>query len=402
MTIVPSRRVMRVIARLNIGGPAIQAITLTKELERFGYQTRLVRGAEDPSEGNMDYLAAERDFVPTLIPEMRRDPGFGDFVALLRLVVLLWRDRPALVHTHAAKGGTLGRVATVVAFPVRRWRPIVIHTYHGHSLSGYFSGRTTSIYRLIEQLLARVSDVLLAVSEQVQDDLIELNVASPSQFRVMPLGFDLSPFTSDRDRSGRRSALRTAWRVHEGHIVLTLIARLVPIKRVDRFIEMAVRLAPDSRFRFVIVGDGELHGQLVASPAAVSLGQRLIWAGFRRDIADVCYASDVVMLTSDNEGTPVSLIEAQAAAVPVVSTDAGGVRAVVLDGRSGFVRATDDLPGLVESVRALADDPELRQRMALAGRRHVTTMYTLDRLVADHAELYDDLLTSRFAARQAR
>jgi glycosyltransferase involved in cell wall biosynthesis len=394
--------VTRIIARLNIGGPAIQAITLTQELERFGYQTRLLRGVEDPAEGNMDYLAVERGVVPTLIPSMRRDPGFGDITALLRIVLLLWRDRPVIVHTHAAKGGTLGRIATLVAFPIRRWRPLVVHTYHGHSLTGYFSGRTARFYRLVEKLLAPRTDVLLAVSAEVRDDLVGLGVAPARQFRVMPLGFDLSPFTGDVDRASRRRELRSAWGVGDDELVVTLIARLVPIKRVDRFLAMARSVGDRDRVRFVVVGDGELHEQLAASGDALALGDRLIWAGFRRDVPDVCFASDVVTLTSDNEGTPVSLIEAQAAAVPVVATDVGGVRAVVRDGTSGQLAAREDAAGLGSAVAALLADADLRRRMGQAGRSHVTSLYTLDRLVADHAALYGELLTARRAARQAR
>lgn len=393
---------MRVIARLNIGGPAIQAITLTRELERFGYRTRLVRGREDPAEGNMDYLAAECGVTPTLIASMRRDPGLGDVRALARLMLLLWWDRPAIVHTHAAKGGTLGRLATVLAFPMAARRPILIHTYHGHSLTGYFSSRTANVYRLIEKLLARWSDVLLAVSAEVRDDLIALGVAPPAKFRVMPLGFDLSPFTGDSERAARRAALRAEWGAAEHDVVVTLIARLVPIKRVDRFLAVARGLGDAPAARFVVVGDGELRAQLSASADAQALGDRLVWAGFRREIADVCYASDVVMLTSDNEGTPVSLIEAQAAAVPVIATDVGGVRTVVRDGESGFVCAADDSEALVEALAQLIEDPELRARMAAAGRGHVCRLFTLDRLAADHAALYDELLAARLAARQAR
>ncbi|HZV27821.1 MAG TPA: glycosyltransferase [Acidothermaceae bacterium] len=395
------RRVTRIIARLNIGGPAIQAITLTRELERYGYETRLVRGVEDPAEGNMDYLAIERGVVPTLVASMRRDPGLGDITALIRLAVLLRRDRPAIVHTHAAKGGTLGRVATFLAYPLRRRRPVVIHTYHGHSLTGYFSGRTAGFYRLVERVLARVTDVLLAVSMEVRDDLVGLHVAPAAQFRVMPVGFDLSPFTADADRATRRAALRAEWSVGDGDLVVTLIARLVSIKRVDRFLAVARLLAARPDVRFVVVGDGELHEELASSDDAVALGERLVWAGFRRDIPDVCFASDVVMLTSDNEGTPVSLIEAQAAAVPVVATDVGGVRSVVYDGEAGSVRSMDDVQELAASVGRLLDDADIRARMGAAGRAHVTTLYTLDRLVADHAALYDELLNARRRARQA-
>jgi glycosyltransferase involved in cell wall biosynthesis len=392
---------MRIIARLNIGGPAIQAITLTRELQAFGYRTRLVRGVEDPDEGNMDYLAAERGVIPTCIPSMRRDPSRGDLVALMRIMLLMWRDRPAVIHTHAAKGGTLGRVAAVLAFPLGRMRPVVVHTYHGHSLTGYFSGRTAGIYRWIEKLLAAQTDVLLAVSAEVRDDLVRLGVAPASKFRVMPLGFDLSPFSDDTRRPERRRELRREWSIDEDEVVVTLIARLVPIKRVDRFLSVATRIAAGEHVRFVIVGDGELRDELAGSADAQELGDRLIWAGFRRDIPDVCFASDVVMLTSDNEGTPVSLIEAQAAAVPVVASDVGGVRSAVRDGVTGRLAPPGAPDRLAVAVTELIADPSLRSRMGAAGRAHATSLYTLDRLAADHATLYDELLASRRAARQA-
>lgn len=270
-------RLTRVIARLNIGGPAIQAITLTKQLEQFGYETHLVRGMESPTEGNMDYLAKRLDVTPTLIEEMRRDPGLGDLRALARLVRILRADRPALVHTHAAKGGTLGRVATLIAFPLRRRRPVIVHTYHGHSLTGYFSGRTAGFYRVVEKLLARVSDRLIAVSDEVRNDLVGLHVAPAAQFEVVPLGFDLSPFTDDADRAARRAALRSEWGVGEDEQLVTLVARLVPIKRADRFLRVAQTLAARPGVRFAIAGDGELRAELEASADAQALGDRLIW-----------------------------------------------------------------------------------------------------------------------------
>lgn len=388
-------RLVRIIARLNIGGPAIQAITLTRRLEERGYRTRLVRGREGPTEGSMDYLADELGVARTLIGTMRRDPGPGDFVALLRLVWILRRDRPQIVHTHAAKAGTLGRLATLIAFPLRAHRPLLVHTYHGHSLTGYFSSRTVRVYRAIERRLARHTDVLVAVSDEVRDDLVGLGVASSGKFVVVPLGFDLSAFLDDTDRVRRRDAVRGEWGVGPEDQVVTLIARLVPIKRVDRFLRVAQRLSERTRARFVVVGDGEMRDELVSSPPARALGDRLIWAGFRRDMPDVCFASDVVMLTSDNEGTPVSLIEAQAAAVPVVGTDVGGVRSAVLDGQTGLLAPSEDEEQLAARVECLLDDAPLAQGMGLAGRAHASSSYDLARLVEDHDRLYRELTSLR-------
>src|SRR4051812_7776447 len=249
--------VLRVIARLNIGGPAIQAISLTALMQDRGYATRLVRGSESADEGTMDDLAQRFGVEPTLVASMRRDPGPGDARALAELVRIARRDRPALVHTHAAKGGTLGRVAVMLAFPRRR--PVVVHTFHGHSLTGYFSSRTARLYTRIERFLARRTDVLIAVSEEVRNDLVALGVAPREQFQVVRLGLDLTAFADDADRATRRAALREYWGVGAEERVVTLVARLVPIKRVDRFLETAALLGDRSGVRFVIVGDGELR-----------------------------------------------------------------------------------------------------------------------------------------------
>lgn len=390
-------RLVRVIARLNVGGPAIQAITLTRLLEARGYRTRLVRGRESADEGSMDYLAHDLGVVPTLIASMLRDPGPRDLAALWRLVSILRRERPQIVHTHAAKAGTLGRTAALLAFPRRR--PILVHTFHGHSLTGYFSSRTARFYRLVERRLAQRTDVLVAVSAEVRDDLVRLGVAHRERFVVLPLGFDLTRFMDDSDRARRRAALRTDWGIEADAEVITLVARLVPIKRVDRFLRVAGLLEPRRRARFVVVGDGELREQLAASADASALGDRLVWAGFRRDMPDVCFASDVVMLTSDNEGTPVSLIEAQAAAVPVAGTDVGGVRSAVRDGETGILAAPGDDEGLASAASALLDDRELASRMGDAGRRHVAASYAVERLVDDHDRLYRALVSDREATR---
>ncbi len=386
-------RILRIIARLNIGGPAIQAISLTALLRPRGYATRLVRGVESADEGSMDDLAARMGVVPTRLASMRRDPGTGDLRALVALVRILRRDRPRLVHTHAAKAGTLGRAAVLLAFPRRSTRPVVVHTFHGHSLEGYFSSRTARVYRAVEQVLARHTDVLVAVSGEVRDDLVRLGVAPADRIVVVALGLDLSACADDARRAARRAALRREWGVAEDEEVVTIVARLVPIKRVDRFLDVAVRLADRPRARFVVVGDGELRKELAASPAARALGERLVWTGFRRDIPDVCAASDVVVLTSDNEGTPVSLIEAQAAATPVVGTDVGGVRSVVVAGETGLLAAPDDHDGLAEALRALLDDPARASRMGAAGRAHVLGRFGVERLVADLDELYRGLLS---------
>jgi glycosyltransferase involved in cell wall biosynthesis len=383
---------VRIIARLNIGGPAIQAITLTKLLEPRGYDTHLVRGQEGRDEGNMDYLARDLGVIPTLVPTMRRDPGPEDVLALRTLVSILRRDRPQIVHTHAAKAGTLGRAAALIAFARPSRRPILVHTFHGHSLTGYFSGRAAAVFRAIERWLAARTDALVAVSNEVRDDLVRLGVGDAERFVVIPLGFDLSPFIADSGRAQRRAALRVEWGVSDREHVVTLVARLVPIKRVDRFLAVARLLATRGDTRFVVVGDGELRDRLMTSADALALADRLVWTGFRRDMPDVYFASDVILLTSDNEGTPVSLIEAQAAAVPVVGSDVGGVRSAVRDGETGFVVPPRDVTAMAKATGAILDDRDLAVRLSTAGRRHAMSSYAVERLVRDHDALYRSLL----------
>lgn len=379
-------RVARIIARLNIGGPAIQAITLTQRLEPIGYETLLIRGSEAPHEGSMDHLAEELGVRPMRIARMGRELGPGDLAAFLRLVRELRRFRPDVVHTHAAKAGTLGRLAALVP---GRGKPLVtVHTFHGHSLTGYFSHSKAAIFRRIERFLGARTTRLIAVSEEVRDDLVRFGVAPADRIEVIPLGLDLSRFDAGAaERARRRARLRDDLGIPADARLVTLIARLVPIKRVDRFLAVADTLAGQlDDVWFLIVGDGELRDRLRAMPQP----RHVVWAGFRRDIPGVCFASDVVVLTSDNEGTPVSLIEAQAAGVPVVSTRVGGAAAVVAPDSGALVDA-GDVDAIAHAVRVVLE----RTTPAGDPRAHVLQTFSLDRLVADLDELYRRLLASR-------
>src|SRR3954468_22790211 len=212
-------RLVRIIARLNVGGPSIQAVTLTRRLEARGYRTRLVRGREGAREGSMDYLAYELGVAPTFVP-MRRDPGLVDLAALRRLVSILRGDRPEIIHTHAAKAGALGRLAALIA--CGRSRPVLVHTFHGHSLTGYFSGRTAGFYRMIERWLARRTDALGAVSAGVRDQVVRRGVGGPEPFVLVPVGFALARFLDDSLRVRRRAALRAQWGIAADAEVVTL------------------------------------------------------------------------------------------------------------------------------------------------------------------------------------
>ncbi len=379
-------RVARIIARLNIGGPAIQAISLTRRLEPLGYETLLIRGSEAPHEGSMDHLAEALGVRPLRIARMGRELGPGDAVAFVRLVRELRRFRPDVVHTHAAKAGTLGRLAALV--PGRGRPRATVHTFHGHSLTGYFSPRKAALFRWIERRLAARTTRLIAVSEEVRDELVALGIAPRERFEVIRLGLELGAFdVGEVQRAERRTATRAALGIPQDARVVTLIARLVPIKRVDRFLAVAARVAAErDDVWFLVAGDGELGEQLRGRPQP----ERLVWAGFQRDVPAICFASDAVVLTSDNEGTPVSLIEAQAAGLPVVSTRVGGAASVVAP-ESGALVAADDVDGFARAVL------EILERDAPAGdpRGHVLQRFSLDRLVGDVDDLYRRLLAGR-------
>jgi glycosyltransferase involved in cell wall biosynthesis len=331
-----------------------------------------------------------------LIAALRRDLHPADVRALPALVRALRAFRPDIVHTHLAKAGTLGRIATVLAFPRRP--PLLVHTFHGHSLEGYFSPRRSAAFCAIERVLGSRCARIVAVSSEVSEDLVRLRVAAPERIEVIPVGFDLSPFQVDGEqRSARADAVRDDLGVPRDARLVTLVARLVPIKRVDRFLRIAAQIARRADVHFAVVGDGELRAALETSPLAGELAERLVWAGFRRDVPDVCFASDVVVLTSDNEGTPVSLIEAQAAAVPVVGTRVGGAATVVRDGLTGRLVGADDEDAFADAVLAILAAPAEAAAMGTAGREHVLRTFSLDRLVDDVDALYGRLLAERRA-----
>jgi glycosyltransferase involved in cell wall biosynthesis len=388
-------RVLRVIARLNIGGPAIQAISLTRLLEPLGYETMLVRGVEGPREGTMDHLAEEMGVSPVRMDALRREIGPHDAAAVAQMTRIIRRFRPHVLHTHTAKAGTIGRAAALLAGGAAP--PVRVHTFHGHVFKGEFSSaRKEAAFVRIERFLGRSTTRLVAVSEEVRRDLIELRVAEPEKIEVVRLGFDLAPFAADEDvKAANRSAVRRELGVPENAKLVAVVARVVRVKRIDRFVELAASFADDPNAYFVVVGDGDLRDELQAGAAAQRLGPRLIWAGFRLDIPAICHASDVVALTSANEGTPVCLIEAQAAGVPVVSTDVGGVRTVIRDGVTGFVVNENDERGVHAAVRSLLSDEDLAASMGREGVEHSLGMFGRDRLVADIDSLYRRLLRER-------
>lgn len=391
----PPLRVARIITRLNIGGPSIQAARLTTCLEARGYHTRLFFGRLGTGEGDMRYLLADdadAQFVETL---QRPIAPLADLRTFVRLYRELRRYRPVLVHTHMAKAGLLGRLATACYNLTRGASPRarVVHTYHGHVLDGYFNPLATRVFIALERLLARTTDAIVAISPAIRDELIDTyRIGTAAQYRVVPLGFDLAPFAAVDDEA--RRAARAALGIPAGVAVVSTVGRLTAIKQPRLFLETIAEVSRGvQHLTAVVAGDGELRPELEQAAQALGIADRVRLLGWRRDLPVVYGATDVFLLTSRNEGTPVALIEAMASAVPGVSTDVGGVRDVIDSPEVGVLAAPGDRRALAAGVEKLLADPVLRRRMGERARARVLDRFGLERLVDDVARVYGELLT---------
>ena len=403
-------RILRIIARLNIGGPAIQAISLSSELPRARYRSLLVSGTISPHEGDMAYLARDRGVTPLVIPELgRKVSPLDDVRCLMGIRSIMKRFRPHIVHTHTAKAGTLGRLAAftlnAARSPDRRIR--LVHTFHGHVFHGYFNPLVTRGFTLIERALARVTDRIVVISPLQKKDICHtFGVAREEQVRVVPLGFDLAPFGGTCGRTGELLRRYFPDRPPET-LMVGIIGRLTGVKNHRLLLDAVSRVRAAGyadRFRFLVVGDGELRGGLERRAAELDVGDMIAFCGWRRDMPSVFRGLDAVVLTSRNEGTPVALIEAMAAGRPVVSTDVGGVRDLlgnpvedasggVTVAERGILVPSEDGDALARALVFLADHHGLVPGLTLRGSEFVAARYSLDRLVRDMRLLYSEVLT---------
>jgi len=391
----PPVRVARIITRLNIGGPSIQAIGLSRDLRADGFETCLVHGRLGAGEGDMTRLLPIDDLDTVYIDDLVRPIApFSDLRAWWRIYRVLRRWQPDIVHTHMAKAGTLGRLA---ALAYNRTRPAgrrarLVHTYHGHVFEGYFGSPSTRLFVLVERWIARRTDALIAISPQISRDLVQAyRIAGVAQLKLIPLGFNLDRLLALS--AGDRAPARGSLGISDAEIVVTTVGRLTAIKQHTLFLDMAAAVAKRSRrCVFLIVGDGELRPALEARASALGLDGRVRFLGWRGDLDTVYAASDLFVLTSRNEGTPVALIEAMAAGLASVSTDVGGVRDVVTAAELGVLVPFGDAGALTVAVMALADAPARRSAMGRAARASVRDRFHAARLVADIRALYRDLV----------
>jgi glycosyltransferase involved in cell wall biosynthesis len=383
-------KVLRVIARLNMGGPALHVAYLTAGLQERGYDTTLAAGSLARGEDSMAFVADELGVEVIRIDELGREISpLRDLVATIRLARLIRRERPQILHTHTAKAGTVGRVAALLAGSRRP--PIVVHTFHGHVLRGYFGPVRSLFFRLLERGLASKTTALVAVSPQVRDDLVALRVAPRERFVVIRLGIELEQRVAP-EQDGRLESRRYLG-IPVDRFAVGWIGRMTAVKRTDDVL-IAFRRLRDSGVDacLCLVGDGPDRPQLERRAHELGIVRDTLFLGYQEDVAPFYAAFDALVLPSGNEGTPVSAIEALAAGRPVVATRVGGVPDVVRDGEDGFLveaGATDDL---ADRLGRLAKDPALRKRMGEQGRGRVLPRYAVERLVDDVDRLYRSLL----------
>jgi glycosyltransferase involved in cell wall biosynthesis len=368
-------RVMRVIARMNVGGPAIQISGLARNLDHERFDQRIYAGICDADE--RDYAKeVAKDVVIHHVPGLSQSINpIKDLRASFYLIRQIRAFEPDIIHTHTFKAGFVGRIAALMSFKDVK----IVHTFHGHILHGYFSPAVNKFIIAIERYLAKKSDVLIAVGEVVRDDLLSARIGYPEQYQIVPPGL---VFNSSKSKAEARAELD----LKPKDKVISFIGRITKIKRVDRFLDVVELLQKsEANLKVLIAGEGDLFPQMkeIAKQRDLSIQ----WLGWVDDVEPIIQASDLVVLTSDNEGTPISLIQAALAGVPVVATDVGSVSDVVLDRVTGVLCELDSRV-IARAVEELLLNSSLRENLGLAARINAQKVYGVNRLAKDHEEIY--------------
>lgn len=387
-------KVLRIINRFNLGGPTYNVSYLTKYMAPE-YETLLIGGEKDESEASSDFIVNSLDLHPQIIAGMRRSINpMNDYRSYREIRKIIREFKPDIVHTHASKAGALGRLAAI-----HEKVPVIVHTFHGHVFHSYFGALKTSVFKFIERYLAKRSSAIVAISEEQKRELtVTHRICDTQKTHVIPLGFDLDRFAQNKEN--KRKNFRAKWGIGENEIVVSIVGRLVPVKNHKMFLDAISQLLNEERlkFRALIVGDGELRSELerYAVEKKIPFGNKagsapLIFTSWIKEVDEVLAASDIAALTSWNEGTPVSLIEAHAASCPVVTTNVGGVESIVKHGETGFLCNPGDVIAFSEAVKTLITDEKRRNEMAAAGSMRVMKQFHYKRLVNDMRALYEHL-----------
>lgn len=394
-------RVLRILNRLIVGGPSKNAVFLSRYMSP-DYETLLVTGDKDDHEQDADELATHHGITPLCVTEMKRAISFNDdWKAYQKLKKIIREFKPDIVHTHAAKSGALGRLAA------RNCQvPVIVHTFHGHVFHSYFNPLKTNFFIRAERYLARFTDGIVAISEKQRHELVdEFKIAPANKFHIIPLGLDLDPFVVDQDLKRRK--FRDEFQLAEDTVAIGIIGRLVPIKNHGLFIKALKKVLTRSNkpVKAFIIGDGESREPIMtmareAGIPFVAPGEKnpeapLVFTSWRMDVDVVCAGLDIICLTSLNEGTPVSLIEAQAAGRPIVSTRVGGIADVVLEGKTALLADLGNEDAFSDQLVEMVNSEQKRQIMSDAGRDFVLNKYGYKRLVHDMEKLYGELLSKK-------
>ena len=388
------KKILRIINRFNLGGPTYNAAYLTKYLEK-DYETILIGGQHEESEKSSLHILDDLGLKPIIIPEMQRSLNpYKDQIALRKIIKIIKEFKPDIVHTHAAKAGALGRRAAY-KMGVKQ----IYHTFHGHVFHSYFGNLKTKVFKEIEKNLAKKSTKIIAISEIQKKELSEIHRICPAEkIEVIPLGFDLTRFNMDKD--SKRKKFRKKWNLKENEIAIGIIGRLVPIKNHSFFIDSIKEIIKKSNFpiRAFIVGDGEEKHNLINYVRNINLDYSLDtspatfhFTSWIKEIDEVNSGMDIICLTSLNEGTPVSLIEAQANGKPIVSTKTGGIKNIVLENKTALLSENNDLNSFSQNLLSLVNNSKKRQLFSKYGLEK-SEEFNYSKLINNIKKLYENLL----------
>lgn len=375
-------RIMRVISRMNVGGPAVQIAGLMRGLNTDEFVQRLYTG--DCESDEADYLdLVAHDLQVFRIKNLgRRVSPLSDIRALLSLIVAIRRFKPHIIHTHTSKAGLLGRIASILSLH----RSIRVHTFHGHLLNGYFGNFYKSILIYVESILASVTHKLLAVGEAVRDDLLNENIGNSSKFEVMPPGIKIGELP-------QKSEALNALGLGSERIQCAFIGRVTQIKRPDRFLDVVKEIKTRNlEINFFIAGDGKEMKNCYKLIQSEDLPVKIL--GWQTNIERILAAADMVLLTSDNEGMPVSLIQAGMAGLPVVATNVGSVSEVVLHNATGIITSLETV-AIADAVEKLLTNKNLRKQYGVAAQEFTHRTFSVQILIRRHEDLYRKLFTNQ-------
>ena len=384
-------KVLRIINRFNLGGPTYNATFLTKFISS-DFETLLIGGLPEQGESDSFHIPEEYGINPVIIPELKRKPSIkSDKEAYQKIKKIILEFKPDIVHTHASKAGALGRRAAYACKV-----PVIVHTFHGHVFHSYFNLIKTNFFKLIERRLAKKTTAIIAISETQKKELSTIHKICPKEkIKIIPLGFDLLKFQIKIKEN--RIITRTKFNIQEDEVAIAIIGRLTKIKNHAFFLQVCEKTlsAGEKKIKIFIVGDGELKMQICKDIDRLNklFNNELIFTSWIKDIAEFNAGMDIICLTSDNEGTPVSLIEAQASNVAVISSDVGGVKDIVNEGETGFIVPKGNLEEYVQKLGLLIKNKELRTRFSENGWGFVKERFHYTRLTSDMEALYYELIT---------